>query len=105
MLCEVKEKLFGDCVSRLRSISSGISCDKDEEHQQQNLDNYVLVCDRSKRTTTIPARYRDEGNASLSRPSGSKVDDMAAYVFAIAEEEDTHEPITLQEAINSSEKD
>ncbi|GJT87968.1 retrovirus-related pol polyprotein from transposon TNT 1-94 [Tanacetum coccineum] len=39
------------------------------------------------------------------RPSGSKVDDMAAYAFAIAEEEDTHEPITFQEAMNSSEKD
>ncbi|GKC90446.1 retrotransposon protein, putative, ty1-copia subclass [Tanacetum coccineum] len=38
-------------------------------------------------------------------PSGSKVDDMATYAFAIAEEEDTHEPITFQEAINSSEKD
>ncbi|GJT94760.1 retrotransposon protein, putative, ty1-copia subclass [Tanacetum coccineum] len=61
--------------------------------------------DRAKRTTTIPASYRDEGNVSLSRPSGSKVDDMAAYAFAIAEEEDTHEPITFQEAINSSEKD
>ncbi|GKC95633.1 retrotransposon protein, putative, ty1-copia subclass, partial [Tanacetum coccineum] len=79
--------------------------EQDEGPQQQNLDNYVLVRDRAKRTTTIPARYRDEGNVSLSRPSGSKVDDMAAYAFAIAEEEDTHEPITLQEAINSSEKD
>ncbi|GKF30699.1 retrovirus-related pol polyprotein from transposon TNT 1-94, partial [Tanacetum coccineum] len=29
---------------------------------------------------------------------------MAAYAFAIAEEEDTHEPITFQEVINSSEK-
>ncbi|GJR52308.1 retrotransposon protein, putative, ty1-copia subclass [Tanacetum coccineum] len=48
----------------------------------------------------------DEGNVSLSRPSGSRVeDDMAAYAFAIIEEEDTHEPITFQEAINSSEKD
>ncbi|GJU72776.1 retrovirus-related pol polyprotein from transposon TNT 1-94 [Tanacetum coccineum] len=79
--------------------------DQDERPQQQNLDIYVLVRDRAKRTTTIPARYRDEGNVSLSRPSGSKVDDMAAYAFAIAEEEDTHEPITFQEAINSSEKD
>ncbi|GJZ72238.1 retrotransposon protein, putative, ty1-copia subclass [Tanacetum coccineum] len=79
--------------------------EQDEGPQQQNLDNYVLVRDRAKRTTTIPARYRDEGNVSLSRPSGSKVDDMAAYAFAIAEEEDTHEPITFQEAINSSEKD
>ncbi|GJY93252.1 retrotransposon protein, putative, ty1-copia subclass [Tanacetum coccineum] len=59
----------------------------------------------TKRITTIPARYRDEGNVSLSRPSRSKVDDMAAYAFAIAEKEDTHEPITFHEAINSSEKD
>ncbi|GJY99068.1 retrotransposon protein, putative, ty1-copia subclass [Tanacetum coccineum] len=80
--------------------------EQDEGPQQQNLDNYVLVCDRAKRTTAIPARYRDKGNVSLSRPSGSRVeDDMAAYAFAIAEEEDTHEPITFQEAINSSEKD
>ncbi|GKE42387.1 retrotransposon protein, putative, ty1-copia subclass, partial [Tanacetum coccineum] len=69
------------------------------------MDNYVLVHDRAKRTTTIPVRYRDEGNVSLSRPLGLKVDDMAAYAFAIAEEEDTHEPVTFQEAINSSEID
>ncbi|GJS07465.1 retrovirus-related pol polyprotein from transposon TNT 1-94 [Tanacetum coccineum] len=69
--------------------------EQDEGPQQHNLDNYVLVCDRAKRTTAIPARYRDEGNVSLSRPSGSKVDDMAAYAFAIAEEEDTHKPINL----------
>ncbi|GJT83996.1 retrovirus-related pol polyprotein from transposon TNT 1-94 [Tanacetum coccineum] len=80
--------------------------EQDEEPQQQNLDNYVLVHDRAKRTTTIPARYRDEGNVSLYRPSGGlKVDDMAAYAVSIAEEEDTHEPITFQDAINSSEKD
>ncbi|GJY45240.1 retrotransposon protein, putative, ty1-copia subclass [Tanacetum coccineum] len=54
--------------------------EQDEEPQQQNLENYVLT-------------------------SGSKVDNMAAYAFAIAEEEDTHEPIIFQEAINSSEKD
>ncbi|GJR71569.1 RNA-directed DNA polymerase, eukaryota, partial [Tanacetum coccineum] len=77
----------------------------DKGPQQQNLDNYVLVRDRAKRTTIIPVRYRDEGNVSLSRPSWSKVDDMVAYAVAIAEEEDTHEPITFQDAINSSEKD
>ncbi|GJU97609.1 zinc finger, CCHC-type containing protein [Tanacetum coccineum] len=76
-----------------------------EGPQQQNLDNYVLVRDRAKRTTIIPTRYRDEGNVSLSRPPGSNVYDMTAYAFAIVEEEDTHEPITFQEAINSSEKD
>ncbi|GKD50171.1 retrovirus-related pol polyprotein from transposon TNT 1-94 [Tanacetum coccineum] len=74
--------------------------EQDEGPQQQNLDNYVLVRDRAKRTTTIPARYRDEGNVSLSRPSRSKVYDMAAYAFAIAEEEDTHEPIIFLKAIN-----
>nr|GEX40906.1 zinc finger, CCHC-type [Tanacetum cinerariifolium] len=61
--------------------------------------------DRAKRTTFIPARYRDEGNVSLSRPSWSKVDGMVAYAFAVDEEEDTHEPITFQEAINSFDKD
>ncbi|GJT58104.1 retrovirus-related pol polyprotein from transposon TNT 1-94 [Tanacetum coccineum] len=60
---------------------------------------------KSKENNYLPARYRDEGNVSLSRPSRSKVDDMAAYAFAIAEKEDTHEPITFHEAINSSEKD
>ncbi|GJS23120.1 retrotransposon protein, putative, ty1-copia subclass [Tanacetum coccineum] len=80
--------------------------DQDEGPKQENLDNYFLVRDRSKRTTAIPARYRDEGNVSLSRPSGSRVeDDMVAYAFAIAEEEDTHEPITFYEVFNSSEKD
>nr|GEX22810.1 retrotransposon protein, putative, Ty1-copia subclass [Tanacetum cinerariifolium] len=79
---------------------------QDEGPQQHKLDNYVLVRDRAKRTITIPARYRDEGNVSLSRPSGSRVEDnMAAYAFAIAKEEDTHEPITFQEAINSSKGD
>ncbi|GJR47948.1 retrovirus-related pol polyprotein from transposon TNT 1-94 [Tanacetum coccineum] len=34
--------------------------EQDEGPQQQNLENYVLVRDRAKRTTTIPARYRDE---------------------------------------------
>nr|GEX17538.1 hypothetical protein [Tanacetum cinerariifolium] len=78
---------------------------KEVEFEVELQDNYVLVRDRAKRTTSIPARYRDEGNVSLSRPSGSKVDDMVAYAFAIAKEEDTHKLITFQEAINSSDKD
>ncbi|GJZ19842.1 retrotransposon protein, putative, ty1-copia subclass [Tanacetum coccineum] len=45
-------------------------------------------------------------NVSLSRPSGFLVeDDMPTYAFFIAVEEDTHELITFQEAIYSSEKD
>ncbi|GKB09585.1 retrotransposon protein, putative, ty1-copia subclass [Tanacetum coccineum] len=80
--------------------------DNDKEPQQQNLDNYVLVRDRAKRTTSISVRYKDEGNVSLSRPSRSREqDDITAYAFSCSEEEDKHKPITFQEAINSSEKD
>ncbi|GJZ18409.1 retrovirus-related pol polyprotein from transposon TNT 1-94 [Tanacetum coccineum] len=46
--------------------------EQDEGPQQHNLDNYVLVRDRAKRTTTILVRYRDKGNVSLFRPSRSK---------------------------------
>ncbi|GJX28380.1 hypothetical protein Tco_0236459 [Tanacetum coccineum] len=68
--------------------------EQDEGPQQHNLDNYVLVRDRAKRTINIHARYRDEGNVSLSRPSWSRVEDnMRDYAFPITEEEDTHEPI------------
>nr|GEZ98271.1 hypothetical protein [Tanacetum cinerariifolium] len=76
-----------------------------KEPQKQNLNNYVLERDRAKRITTILARYMDERNVSLSRPSGSKVDDMVAYAFSIAEEEDKQEPITFHKAINSSKND
>ncbi|PWA71043.1 zinc finger, CCHC-type [Artemisia annua] len=85
--------------------------DKEEEKllrggKQNSTCAWHVVRDRAKRTTTIPARYRDEGNVSLSKPSGFRdEDDMMAYAFAIAEEEDTHEPITFQDAINSSKKD
>nr|GEX27298.1 retrovirus-related Pol polyprotein from transposon TNT 1-94 [Tanacetum cinerariifolium] len=93
--------MYGVCV-----VDSGKEVEFEVELQgNRNLDNYVLVRDRAKRITTILIRYRDEGNVSLSRPLGSKVDDMTAYAFAIVEEEDTHKPITFQEAINSSEKD
>ncbi|GJU59113.1 retrovirus-related pol polyprotein from transposon TNT 1-94 [Tanacetum coccineum] len=47
--------------------------EQDEGPQEQNLDNYVLVRDRAKRTTAIPAMYRDEGNVSLSRPTSHLV--------------------------------
>nr|GFD61411.1 retrotransposon protein, putative, Ty1-copia subclass [Tanacetum cinerariifolium] len=41
---------------------------------------------REPRTRTKPLRFRDESN-------------MAAYAFAAAEKEDTHEPLTYQEAV------
>ncbi|GKC15501.1 retrotransposon protein, putative, ty1-copia subclass [Tanacetum coccineum] len=57
-----------------------------ETDQTHNLTDYQLVRDREPRTRTIPLRFRDESN-------------MAAYAFGAAEEEDTHEPLTYQEAV------
>ncbi|GKB43114.1 hypothetical protein Tco_0888056 [Tanacetum coccineum] len=50
-----------------------------------DLTDYQLVRDREPRTRTKPLRFRDESN-------------LAAYAFVAAEEEDTHEPLTYQEA-------
>nr|GFC13132.1 hypothetical protein [Tanacetum cinerariifolium] len=64
----------------------------DEDARDQEIDqpsdliDYQLVRDREPRTRTKPLRFRDESN-------------MAAYAFAAAEEEDTHEPLTYQEAV------
>ncbi|GJX58476.1 retrovirus-related pol polyprotein from transposon TNT 1-94 [Tanacetum coccineum] len=46
--------------------------------QTPNLTDYQLARDRERRTRTKPLRFQDESN-------------MAAYAFAAAEEEDTHE--------------
>nr|GEV77678.1 retrotransposon protein, putative, Ty1-copia subclass [Tanacetum cinerariifolium] len=54
--------------------------------QPPDLTNYQLVQDKEPRTRTKPLRFRDESN-------------MAAYAFVAAEEEDTHEPLTYQEAV------
>ncbi|GJR60183.1 retrotransposon protein, putative, ty1-copia subclass [Tanacetum coccineum] len=45
-----------------------------------------MARDRERRIRTKPLRFQDESN-------------MAAYAFAAAEEEDTHEPLTYQEAV------
>nr|GFD46024.1 retrotransposon protein, putative, Ty1-copia subclass [Tanacetum cinerariifolium] len=57
-----------------------------EIDQPLDLTDYQLVRDREPRTRTKPLRFRDESN-------------MAAYAFTAAEEEDTHEPLTYQEAV------
>ncbi|GJW53298.1 retrotransposon protein, putative, ty1-copia subclass [Tanacetum coccineum] len=57
-----------------------------ETDQPPDLIDYQLVRDRERRTKTKPLRFRDESN-------------MAAYAFVAAEEEDTHEPLTYQEAV------
>nr|GFC84883.1 retrovirus-related Pol polyprotein from transposon TNT 1-94 [Tanacetum cinerariifolium] len=68
---------------------SGAGVDKSVEELQvepPDLTDYQLVRDREPRTRTKPLRFRDESN-------------MAAYAFTVAEEEDTHEPLTYQEAV------
>ncbi|GJY27382.1 retrovirus-related pol polyprotein from transposon TNT 1-94 [Tanacetum coccineum] len=57
-----------------------------ETNQTPDLTDYQLARDRERRTRTKPLRFRDESN-------------MAAYAFVAAEEEDTHEPLTYQEAV------
>ncbi|GJU50061.1 reverse transcriptase domain-containing protein [Tanacetum coccineum] len=57
-----------------------------ETDQPPDLTDYQLAQDRERRTRTKPLRFQDESN-------------MAAYAFAAAEEEDTHEPLTYQEAV------
>ncbi|GKA14491.1 retrotransposon protein, putative, ty1-copia subclass [Tanacetum coccineum] len=57
-----------------------------ETDQTSDLIDYQLARDRERWTRTKPLRFRDESN-------------MAAYAFVAAEEEDTHEPLTYQEAL------
>nr|GEY21584.1 retrotransposon protein, putative, Ty1-copia subclass [Tanacetum cinerariifolium] len=57
-----------------------------EIDQTSDLTDYQLVQDREPRTRTKPLRFQNESN-------------MAAYTFAAAEEEDTHKPLTYQEAV------
>ncbi|GKD41059.1 retrotransposon protein, putative, ty1-copia subclass [Tanacetum coccineum] len=59
--------------------------DQETDHPS-NLIDYQLVRDREPRIRTKPLRFRDESN-------------MDAYAFVAAEEEDTHEPLTYQEAV------
>ncbi|GKB02667.1 retrotransposon protein, putative, ty1-copia subclass [Tanacetum coccineum] len=57
-----------------------------ETDQTPDLTNYQLAQDRKRRTRTKPLRFQDESN-------------IAVYAFVTAEEEDTHEPLTYQEAV------
>nr|GEY45329.1 retrotransposon protein, putative, Ty1-copia subclass [Tanacetum cinerariifolium] len=58
-----------------------------ETDQPPDLTDYQLVRDKEPRTRTKPLRFRGESN-------------MATYVFVAAEEEDTHKPLTYQEAVS-----
>ncbi|GKB76585.1 retrovirus-related pol polyprotein from transposon TNT 1-94 [Tanacetum coccineum] len=57
-----------------------------ETDQTPHLTNYQLIRDREPRTRMKPLRFQDMSN-------------MASYVFAAEEEEDTHESLTYQEAV------
>ncbi|GKD45847.1 retrotransposon protein, putative, ty1-copia subclass [Tanacetum coccineum] len=57
-----------------------------ETDQTSDLTGYQLVRDREPKIRTKPLRFQDESN-------------MAAYAFAATEEENTHEPLTYQEAV------
>ncbi|GKC60123.1 retrotransposon protein, putative, ty1-copia subclass [Tanacetum coccineum] len=57
-----------------------------ETDQPPDFTDYQLVRNREPKTRTKPLRFQDESN-------------MAAYAFVAAEEEDTHEPLTYQEAV------
>ncbi|GJU90390.1 retrotransposon protein, putative, ty1-copia subclass [Tanacetum coccineum] len=57
-----------------------------ETDQTSDLTDYQLAQDGERRTRTKPLKFRDESN-------------MAAYAFVAAEEEDTLEPLTYQEAV------
>ncbi|GJT02189.1 zinc finger, CCHC-type containing protein [Tanacetum coccineum] len=57
-----------------------------ETDQTPNLTDYQLTWDKERRTRTKPLRFQDES-------------DIAAYAFVAVEEEDTHEPLTYQEAV------
>ncbi|GKD10892.1 retrovirus-related pol polyprotein from transposon TNT 1-94 [Tanacetum coccineum] len=57
-----------------------------ETDQPSDLTDYQLVRNREPRIRTKPLRFQDESN-------------MSTYAFVAAEEEDTHEPLTYQEAV------
>ncbi|GJZ91728.1 retrotransposon protein, putative, ty1-copia subclass, partial [Tanacetum coccineum] len=58
-----------------------------ETDQSPDLIDYQFARDKERRTRTKPLRFQDESN-------------MTTYAFAAAEEEDTHEPLTYQEAVS-----
>ncbi|GJV75354.1 retrovirus-related pol polyprotein from transposon TNT 1-94 [Tanacetum coccineum] len=90
LLVEVELQRFNNHTPEEDQIHQEDGDDEDagdhETDQTPDLIDYQLARDRERRTRTKPLRFRDESN-------------MAAYAFAAAEEEDTHEPLTYQEAV------
>ncbi|GJR97625.1 retrotransposon protein, putative, ty1-copia subclass [Tanacetum coccineum] len=83
----LKDSGAGDkSVEELQEDGDDEDAGDQETDQPPDLIDYQLVRDREPRTRTKPLRFQNESN-------------MAAYAFAIAEEEDNHEPLTYQEAV------
>ncbi|GKA22944.1 retrotransposon protein, putative, ty1-copia subclass, partial [Tanacetum coccineum] len=61
-----------DTLKGARVANSGKEVEFKVELQGSRVEPTVDPHTGAKRTTDIPARYRDEGNVSFSRPSGSK---------------------------------
>ncbi|GJT38381.1 retrotransposon protein, putative, ty1-copia subclass [Tanacetum coccineum] len=87
---EVELQVLNNCTLEEDQADQEDGDDEDagdqETDQTPDLTNYQVVRDREPRTRTKPLRFQDESN-------------MAAYAFATAEGEDTHEPLTYQEAV------
>ncbi|GKB98291.1 retrotransposon protein, putative, ty1-copia subclass [Tanacetum coccineum] len=71
---------------KLRAVKCVLLGYPEETDQTLDLTHYQLDRDREPRSRTKPLRFQDESN-------------MAAYAFVAAEEEDTHESLTYQEAV------
>ncbi|KAJ0522195.1 putative RNA-directed DNA polymerase [Helianthus annuus] len=70
-----------------QSGSSGSSLDETSQ-SVPNLEDYILVRDRSKRKVVKPLRYRDQ-------------EVISAVAFVAAENESIYEPLTFEEPVNS----
>nr|GFA32174.1 retrovirus-related Pol polyprotein from transposon TNT 1-94 [Tanacetum cinerariifolium] len=76
-----KEVVFNESLMYKYTLKGAGVADSEKEVEFEVELQGIRVEPTQKRTTFIPARYKDEGNVSLSRPSRSKVDDMAAYAM------------------------
>ncbi|GJX92586.1 retrotransposon protein, putative, ty1-copia subclass [Tanacetum coccineum] len=83
----LKDSGAGDkSVEKLQEDGNDEDVGDHETDQTPDLTDYQLARDRERRTRTKSLRFQDGSN-------------MAAYAFAAAEEEDTHETLTYQKAV------
>nr|GEV23748.1 retrotransposon protein, putative, Ty1-copia subclass [Tanacetum cinerariifolium] len=87
---EVELQMLNNHMLEEDRIDQEVGVDEDARDQKTDqppdLIEYQLVRNKEPSTRTKPLRFQDESN-------------MAFYAFVAAQEEDTHEPLTYQEAI------